>query len=91
MSNPLRGAIEAFASKSTFLHFFQTEGSNPCLSAKKKATLLGGFIYGGEAGIRTLGRDKPTPVFKTGAFDHSATSPGSSALRRGPEEYLKIT
>ena len=33
---------------------------------------------GGEAGIRTLGRDKPTPVFKTGAFDHSATSPGSA-------------
>lgn len=30
---------------------------------------------GGEAGIRTLGRGKPSPVFKTGAFDHSATSP----------------
>ncbi len=29
----------------------------------------------GEAGIRTLGRFDPTPVFKTGAFGHSATSP----------------
>ena len=35
-------------------------------------------MYGGEAGIRTLGRDKPTLVFKTSAFDHSATSPGSA-------------
>ena len=30
---------------------------------------------GGEAGIRTLGGDKPSTVFKTAAFDHSATSP----------------
>ena len=35
---------------------------------------------GGETGIRTLGRRKPTTVFETAAFDHSATSPrqGSS-------------
>ena len=32
-------------------------------------------INGGEAGIRTLGGDKPSTVFKTAAFDHSATSP----------------
>ena len=32
-------------------------------------------FYGGEAGIRTLGGDKPSTVFKTAAFDHSATSP----------------
>ncbi len=25
-------------------------------------------IYGGEGGIRTHGRDKPSPVFKTGTF-----------------------
>ena len=32
-------------------------------------------INGGEAGIRTLGGDKPSTVFKTAAFGHSATSP----------------
>ena len=30
---------------------------------------------GGEGGIRTLERLSPLPVFKTGAFNHSATSP----------------
>ena len=30
---------------------------------------------GGEAGIRTLGGDKPSTVFKTAAFGRSATSP----------------
>lgn len=30
----------------------------------------------GEAGIRTLGRVNPSPVFKTGAIGRSATSPG---------------
>ena len=30
---------------------------------------------GGEGGIRTPGRVSPTPVFKTGAINHSATSP----------------
>ena len=30
---------------------------------------------GGEGGIRTPGGCYTTPVFKTGAFDHSATSP----------------
>ena len=32
-------------------------------------------MYGGEAGIRTLGGDQPSTVFKTAAFGHSATSP----------------
>src|SRR5690606_5096604 len=31
----------------------------------------------GGGGIRTHGEPKPTPVFKTGAFNHSATPPGS--------------
>lgn len=31
--------------------------------------------YGGEGGIRTHGGLAPTPVFETGAIDHSATSP----------------
>ena len=30
---------------------------------------------GGEGGIRTHGPRERTPVFKTGALDHSATSP----------------
>ena len=31
--------------------------------------------YGGGGGIRTHGRLSPTSVFKTGAFNHSATPP----------------
>lgn len=31
----------------------------------------------GEAGIRTLEELTPLPVFKTGAFGHSATSPST--------------
>lgn len=38
---------------------------------------------GGEGGIRTLERLAPLPVFKTGAFNHSATSP-EPALSRNP-------
>ena len=34
-------------------------------------------IDGGEGGIRTHGRVAPSPVFKTGAFNRSATSPFS--------------
>ncbi len=32
-------------------------------------------MNGGEGGIRTHGTLARSPVFKTGAFDHSATSP----------------
>ena len=32
-------------------------------------------MYGGESGIRTLGRDKPTLVFKTSTFNRSVNSP----------------
>ena len=40
------------------------------------ADASGGFLnYGGEAGIRTLGRFNPSPVFKTGTFGRSVTSP----------------
>ena len=34
--------------------------------------------YGGGGGIRTHGRLSPTSVFKTGAFNHSATPPTTS-------------
>ena len=36
---------------------------------------MGFCLFGGEAGIRTLGGDQPSTVFKTAAFGHSATSP----------------
>jgi integrase len=36
----------------------------------------------GEGGIRTPGRVAPTPVFKTGAIDRSATSPKKTFLTR---------
>ena len=32
-------------------------------------------MCGGGTGIRTLGGLSPSSVFKTGAFDHSATPP----------------
>ncbi len=40
-------------------------------------------MYGGETGIRTLGRDKPTPVFKTGTFNRSVISPDSARCVEG--------
>jgi hypothetical protein len=41
-------------------------------------------LYGGEGGIRTPGTVSRTPVFKTGAFNHSATSPATTVLLQGP-------
>ena len=35
-----------------------------------------GLYRGGEGGIRTHGTVAGTPVFKTGSFNHSDTSPG---------------
>ena len=37
-------------------------------------------LGGGGTGIRTLGGLSPSSVFKTGAFDHSATPPTKSEL-----------
>ena len=39
------------------------------------------WINGGERGIRTPDRFNPMPVFKTGAFNHSAISPGFGVKR----------
>ena len=39
-------------------------------------------INGGEGGIRTHGTLARTPVFKTGALNHSATSPMQSDHRQ---------
>ena len=38
---------------------------------------------GGWGGIRTHGEREPTPVFKTGALNHSATHPLAAAYREG--------
>ena len=48
--------------------------------AVQACKVLGNSTSGGEGGIRTHGGDKPTPVFKTGAINHSTTSP-DAALR----------
>ena len=45
---------------------------------EKETTHLQGFSRDGEGGIRTRGPRERTPVFKTGAFDRSATPPGSA-------------
>ena len=37
--------------------------------------IYGRRVNGGGGGIRTHGRLSPTSVFKTGAFNHSATPP----------------
>jgi hypothetical protein len=54
--------------------------SNPKKFGKLQAIKKGRrpFRIGGGAGIRTLGRLAPTPVFKTGAFNHSATPPSGA-------------
>ena len=41
------------------------------------------LINGGETEIRTQERVAPLPVFKTGAFNHSAISPLESLLCDG--------
>ena len=47
-----------------------------CGGGKKKGfDLSKPLVYGGGLRIRTLGGDKPSTVFKTAAFDHSASPP----------------
>ena len=41
-------------------------------------------VPGGWGGIRTHGGLAPTPVFKTGAFNHSATHPGGRHNAQAP-------
>ena len=51
-----------------------------------KSTRKRVLLYGGEGEIRTHGGGNPTPVFKTGALNHSTTSPG---LIRLFDRYLR--
>ena len=49
--------------------------------SKKRATFLQPLVsIGGGLRIRTLGGDKPSTVFKTAAFDHSASPPETCLL-----------
>lgn len=45
---------------------------------------------GGERGIRTLEAREGLPVFKTGVFNHSTSSPGSVLLELGPGSQTEI-
>ena len=53
------------------------QGSRPCAhpNKRKRAPLGPVFIYGGEAGIRTLGAREGTTDFESVPFGHSGTSP----------------
>ncbi len=44
----------------------------------------------GRGGIRTLGNRKATPVFKTGAFDHSATLPITLKKNQSQKLYVLL-
>src|SRR5882757_9330204 len=44
---------------------------------------LDNWIFGGRGGIRTHGTLAGTPVFKTGALNHSATLPNANLMREG--------
>lgn len=50
---------------------------------KEKAPekIQGLLVSGGEGGIRTHDTPKRIPDFESGAFDHSATSPGGIAAK----------
>src|SRR5436309_10357024 len=46
----------------------------------RRESEMRGTETGGRGGIRTHGRLAPTPVFKTGALNHSATSPDRQSI-----------
>ena len=53
------------------------------MSPEQSVTYVSGSdkqAYGGGGGIRTHEGLAPLPVFKTGAFDHSATPPARKRL-----------
>ena len=48
---------------------------SPDLGVKKNTAHLGCIFLGGERGIRTLGDVAASPLFESGQFNHSCTSP----------------
>ena len=54
---------------------FQVLDATAVIEGNGAGTLFSMCQYGGEGEIRTHGGISPSPVFKTGALNHSATSP----------------
>ena len=70
------------------------KNSRRAAGANEKKATGGRFSYsGGKGGIRTHGTENRTPDFESGAFDHSATFPGTSPKvgdrRSGPPEEVE--
>ena len=55
------------------------------IETQNEGRLSAARVSGGEIGIRTPVRLTPKPDFESGAFDHSAISPGIAILA-GPRE-----
>ena len=66
---PSVGKIVIHSTKKNFLKLKYNHFKSFCY---KKITI---WTNGGRGGIRTPDRLSPMPVFKTGAFNHSATHP----------------
>lgn len=67
-------SCESRAAQRTGLRITELEKYKPA------AKLDGKILIGGRGGIRTHGEVAPSPVFKTGAFDHSATLPRETVI-----------
>ncbi len=67
--NLVGNKIQQYFSKKKLL-FYKNK-----LLKKSPKQIAQGFKDGGGGGIRTHERFNPLPVFKTGAFNHSATPP----------------
>lgn len=63
----------------TFSTVAKLRSGESAQSKSRQQVTLTASIMSGEAGIRTLGLLAETPVFKTGAIGHSATSPAAEA------------
>ena len=67
------------------------------VSAARRASLAKIFpnfrqiVPGGQGGIRTHGEREPTPVFKTGALNHSATCPLDAARIADTRPWVQAT
>ncbi len=67
-----------YSSRQHCLEFLRPHAARPRLERSPQANSAKSE-NGGEGGIRTHGTLARTPVFKTGAFNHSATSPDADA------------
>ena len=85
-----RGTAEAIADlansqKARLSGSIRTQVRRQPLRSPCETTLLARrFVCGGEGGIRTHDPLTGTPVFKTGAFNRSATSPQGAQFPHGP-------